>query len=518
MQATGNRRQLSVASRRELIEAVAMRYQSGTRSEKESILDEFTQVTGFHRKHAIRALNREACKGTSLGRDGGGRARIYDEAVREALIVVWEAGDRICAKRLKQILAVLVASLEQHGHLKLDAEVRQRLLAMSAATMDRLLKPVREVSKGGRRRSGIRSPLRNSIAIRTFSDWKDPAPGFFEMDFVAHCGKTVEGRHVHSLVLTDISSGWTVAAAMVVREQVLVTETLEGIRAQLPFPMLGLDVDNDSAFINETLVNYCRERGLELTRSRAYRKNDQAWIEQKNGAVVRKLVGYGRLEGLPAAAALAKLHEVARLYVNFFQPSFKLKSKTRDGAKVRKQYHPPATPAERLLANDRVSCEGKQRLQEVFAALDPVDLLSQLREAQQRLACLEATGQTSQPPAPAPTIDAFVASLSSAWKDGEIRPTHRKQRQERRTWRTRADPFAETWPMIERWLLQQPDASAKELFLRLHASVEQPFQPGQLRTLQRKVKAWRSEMARKLVFSVGLEAVDGIAHTDLVSL
>ena len=213
--------------------------------------------------------------------------------------------------------------------MQLEAEVRRRLLAMSAATMDRLLKPVREAGKQGRRRSAINTPLRRSIAVRTFNDWNDPPPGFFEMDMVAHCGKSVAGSHVHSLVLTDIASGWTEAAAMVVREQTLMTVTVEEIRAKLPFPMLGLDVDNDSAFINETVVDYCKERKIELTRSRAYKKNDQAWIEQKNGSVVRRMVGYGRLEGAAAAEALGALHEVARLYVNFFQPSFKLKSKIR---------------------------------------------------------------------------------------------------------------------------------------------------------------------------------------------
>jgi hypothetical protein len=135
------------------------------------------------------------------------------------------------------------------------------------------------------------------------------------------------GSHVHSLVLTDIASGWTEAAALIMREQTLITVTLEDIQSRLPFPMLGLDVDNDSIFINETVLGYCKNHELELTRPRAYRKNDQAWIEQKNGAVVRKLVGYGRLEGADATIVLAELHKIARLYVNFFQPSFKLKSK-----------------------------------------------------------------------------------------------------------------------------------------------------------------------------------------------
>jgi hypothetical protein len=227
--------------------------------------------------------------------------------------------------------------MERHGHLKPDPGIRRLLLAASAATIDRLLVPVRDASKHGRRRNGISTPLRKSIAVRTFADWNDPPPGFFEMDMVAHCGKSVAGSHVHSLVLTDIASGWTVAGAMVVREQTLVTVTVEDMRTRLPFPLLGLDVDNDSAFINQTVVGYGKDRKIELTRSRAYKKNDQAWIEQKNGAVVRRMVGYGRLEGNKAVAVLAELHESARLYVNFFLPSFKLISKSRDGAKVAKK-------------------------------------------------------------------------------------------------------------------------------------------------------------------------------------
>jgi hypothetical protein len=263
--------------------AVAAGYQGSARSEKESILNEFTQVTGFHRKHAIRVLNQEASK-PGMETSGIRRGLLYDHAVEQARIVEWEAADRMCAKRLKQIIPVVVGSMERYGHLQLHPEVRQLLLKISAATMDRLLKAIRQVSNTGRRRSTTGSVLRNSITVRTFSDWRDPAPGFFEMDFVAHCGKSVAGTHVHSLVLTDIASGWTEAAAMVVREQWLVTETVHGIRARLPFPMLGLDVDNDSAFINETMLNYCREHKLELTRSRAYRKNDQAMTSSTRAA------------------------------------------------------------------------------------------------------------------------------------------------------------------------------------------------------------------------------------------
>jgi hypothetical protein len=280
-------RQLSVATRRELIEAVGERYRTSNRSDKQKILDEFTEVTGFHRKHAIRALRKREPHATKTPT----RSRLYDEAVAQALTMLWEAADRICGKRLKPAIPTLLEAMERHGHLALVPEVRERVLQASAATIDRLLAPVREVSRQGRRRSTINTPLRKSIAIRTFSDWNDPPPGFFEMDMVAHCGNSVAGSHVHSLVLTDIASGWTEACALVVREQTLIKIQVDEVRARLPFAMLGLDVDNDSAFINDTLVGFCKDRSIELTRSRAYKKNDQAWVEQKNGSVVRRLVG-----------------------------------------------------------------------------------------------------------------------------------------------------------------------------------------------------------------------------------
>jgi hypothetical protein len=484
-----------LATRRELIEAIAGRYRAATRVEKKTILDEFIRVTGFHRKHAIRVLKRTKWESSAPAP----RSRLYDEAVRSALTILWEAADRICGKRLKQAIPTFVEAMERYGHLQLDVEVRRLLLAMSAATMDRILKPVREAGKQGRRRSGINTPLRKSIAVRTFNDWDDPAPGFFEMDMVAHCGKSVAGSHAHSLVLTDIASGWTEAAAMVVREQTLITVTVEEIRVKLPFAMLGLDVDNDSAFINETVVDYCKDRKLELTRSRAYKKNDQAWIEQKNGAVVRRLVGYGRLEGVMATAALGELHELARLYVNFFQPSFKLKSKTRQGAKVTKKYHVPATPYERLLSDERVTNESKEQLRQIFSTLDPVQLLKQIREAQRNLAQQEVGGGSEKTAEANQELSRFVESLSTAWRDGEVRPTHRKPFTGPRPWRTRVDPFENVWPPVAPWLNNQPDANAKSIFQRLQATMPEPFQPGQLRTLQRRVKEWRTAIARRLV-------------------
>jgi hypothetical protein len=460
MTGDNRRRQLSLASRRELIEAIAGRYRATDRDEKQKILDEFTQVTGFHRKHAIRVLAQKA-KAAAATRI---RSRLYDEAVVQALTILWEAADRICGKRLKPAIPALVEAMERHGHLALAPEVRERVFTASAATIDRLLAPAREVSRQGRRRTTINTPLRRSIAIRTFSDWNDPPPGFFEMDMVAHCGKSVAGSHVHSLVLTDVASGWTEAGALVVREQTLITVKADEVRARLPFAMLGLDVDNDSAFINETLVDFCKGRTIELTRSRAYKKNDRAWIEQKNGSVVRRLVGYGRLEGEDAATVLDELHKQARLYVNFFLPCFKLKSKVREGAKVSKKYEPPVTPYERLLANKHTSEPQKAALREIFNSLDPVRLLSDIRTIQHRLTGLEVSNRNaSVDDPPERSLDKFVGSLSIAWKAGEVRPTHRKLRSGPRSWRTRVDPFESTWLLAEQWLNEQPDANAKVL-------------------------------------------------------
>ena len=205
---------------------------------------------------------------------------------------------------------------------------------------------------------------------------------------MAHCGSVNRGSYVHSLVLTDIATGWTEAAPIVVREGTLVVETLERIRTGLPFALRALDVDNGSEFVNDRLIEYCLSHGIELTRSRPYRKNDRAWIEQKNGAIVRKLLGYRRFEGLAAARAITRLYGASRLFVNFFQPSFKLASKHRDGAKVTKRYHPPQTPCERLLQAETIPVTAKSKLREVSANLDPLRLLEEMRAVQAYLAAL----------------------------------------------------------------------------------------------------------------------------------
>ena len=270
-----------MTARDELVNALARRYAVGSRHEKTRILDEFVAITGFHRKHAMRLLR----SGPSVrGPEARATRRIYDDADREALVVLWEASDRICGKRLKALIPTLVDAMERHGHLQLGPEIRAGLLAMSAATIDRSLCDVREQAGGRkRRRAAPPSSIRRSIPVRTFSDWDDPPPGFVEADLVAHCGPVANGSFVQTLVLTDIATGWTECAPLLYREQTLLREVLGEIRKRMPFELLGFDTDNDSVFVNETVRDYCRDAGIVFTRCRPYRKNDQAFVEQKNG-------------------------------------------------------------------------------------------------------------------------------------------------------------------------------------------------------------------------------------------
>ncbi len=383
--------EISLATRTEVLGAIRSRYGEASKKDKSRMLDEFVAMTGCHRKHAVRLLGQG--KSGSTGTVPRGR-RIYGEAVREALTVVWEASDRICGKRLKAALPSMVESLERHGHLDLDTDVRQRLFAASASTIDRLLKPIRQEA-GSRKKRRQKRKMGSRIPVRTFSDWNEPEPGYLEIDLVAHCADSIAGSFISSLVVTDVCSVWTEAIPLLAREQSLVVEGLEAIARLFPVPIRGIDSDNDSVFINETLLSYCQEKDIEFTRSRAHRSNDQAWIEQKNGSVIRRFAGHNRYSGPIAGQALAHLYGAMRLYVNHFQPSFKLLDKSRDGGTVRKRYEKPATPCDRLLRRVDVSEETKQRLRNSRVELDPVSLLHTIREAQSALASIKDSAPVS---------------------------------------------------------------------------------------------------------------------------
>jgi len=495
-----------MATRDELVAAVSGRYRASSRAEKSRIVDEFAASTGYHRKHAMRVLRAGPTSKRSVPRPS---RRIYGEAEREALTVLWEASDRVCGKRLKAIVPVLIEAMVRHGHLALAPEVHAALLKMSAATIDRALQAQRERCSPRRRRPGSVSSIRRSIPVRTFSDWRDPPPGFVEADLVAHSGPVTSGSFVQTLVVTDIASGWTELAPVLVREQTLLVDVLGEIRRRLPFPLLGFDVDNDSVFMNETVRDYCVAEKIELTRCRPYRKNDQAHVEQKNGEIVRRLVGYRRYEGVKAAELLGKLYAPARLFVNAFQPSFKLAEKTRDGARVTKRYHKPLTPCDRLLTDARVGADLLERIMALRADLDPVRLLSEIRQAQQGLVALADAADTSHISAsrvrdPVP-IETFVASLRTAWAAGEVRPTSKPKPKAKRG-RRRPDPLVTVTDEMRAWFDTDPAVSGRQMLGRLQQIYPGRYPDGLLRTVQRRLKIWRSEMARALVFGATDEA------------
>ncbi len=284
------------------------------------------------------------------------------------------------------------------------------------------------------------------------------------------------------------------------REQKLLTEVLNELRKLLPFALLGFDTDTDSVFMNETVRDYCQETGVTFTRCRPYRKNDQAWVEQKNDAVVRRMVGYRRFEGLAAAAELARLYATVRLFVDFFQPSFKLAEKQRDGARVRKRYHPPATPYQRLLAHPRTPEAVRCRLTALATTLDPVRLLGEIRAAQQRLVEIADKPMDSECAAGLDlTLERFLSGLRTAWKEGEVRPTARPKVRAKRSRRC-PDPFATVSVQLRACFEAEPEQTGRQLFERLQAQHPGAYPDGQLRTCQRRLEIWRREMAHKLVF------------------
>jgi len=321
-------------------------YREASLAQKALLLDQVVLVTGYARKYAIGLLNR-APKGThALKRP---RSPRYGHEVQHALVQAWKAARHICAKRLIPFLPTLVTALEHHGHLHLSEETRRQLLSMSPATADRVLRTHRTSAPRGLCTTTAGILLKEQIPIRTFQQWDTTRPGFLEADLVAHCGEHTQGSYLYTLTLTDVATGWTECLPVLYKSPEAVLSAFQQARALFPFPILGLDVDNGGEFINETLLSYCEAQQITFTRGRPDLKADQCFVEQKNGAVVRTMVGYGRLVGEQAARQLRELYRAVRLYVNYFQPSMKLLSKHQEGEKVRRVYDAARTPLHRLL-------------------------------------------------------------------------------------------------------------------------------------------------------------------------
>jgi len=302
----------------ELAERVAQRYYRADRREKGRILDGFCADTGMHRKAAIRLLARAR---PTRDRRRSGRPRCYTADATAALASVWEHGGRMCGKLLVGVIEGLVDALDRHGELRLSADVRAQLLQMSAATIDRRLRPVRNA---GRRQpfraSSAPAGLKQEVPVRTWSEWQAVEPGELQVDLVLHCGDRTAGSYLATLVAVDAATGWVALEPLRSLSAYRVADALHFIQQRLPAPLRSVHTDNGAEFINHVVVPWCRGRGVRLSRGRSYRKNDQARVEQKNWVAVRRVVGYDRYEGESSYRALRALTPLVEQQLNFCGP------------------------------------------------------------------------------------------------------------------------------------------------------------------------------------------------------
>jgi hypothetical protein len=387
---------LTVSERHKATKITAARYQKAAKKKKGAILDEFIELTGYDRCYASYLLKNHGKKvwindrtvvvGDICKRRKRQSQRTYGDDVLRALKQIWVIMDCICGKRLQPVLNELLRILLKHREIRIKPDTKKKLLRISAATIDRLLRQERKKYElKGRSLTKPGTLLKHQIPIRTFSEWNEQRPGFVEIDLVGHEGGNPRGDFIQTLNVTDVCTGWTEMQAVKNKAQIWVFEALKNIREKLPFDLLGIDSDNGGEFINDHLVRFCHEEQINFTRSRSYRKNDNCFIEQKNYTIVRRYVGYARYDTDLAQKLLNELYGYLRLYVNFFQPVMKLIQKTRIGSRVRKKYDKPQTPYQRGLTSPFVPEIKKETLRQQYAQLNPADLRRKIAKMQNKL-------------------------------------------------------------------------------------------------------------------------------------
>jgi hypothetical protein len=387
---------LTMKERQSVIAVVAGRYRKAGKKDKGRILDEFTQLTRYNRSYAswvlrmwgkrIRINNKLVIVGDWRKRIRRNKPRSYDEKVLSGLRKIWVIMDCMCGKRLVGVIGELIPVLEEHGEIELDTRTKQKLLKISASTIDRALAPERKrllIRTRSRTKPG--TLLKHKIPIKTFSQWDEQRPGFVEIDLVGHDGGNIGGDYIQTLDVTDVCTGWTETQAVRNKAQVWVFEALKRIRECLPFKLLGIDSDNGSEFINGELYRYCLKEEITFTRARAYRKNDNCYVEQKNWSVVRRALGYLRYDTQGELEIINRLHGYLRLYTNHFQPVMKMIEKTREGSRVKKKYDKPRTPYQRVLDTCDVEKGKKEALKREHVKLNPAELKRQITRLQDKL-------------------------------------------------------------------------------------------------------------------------------------
>jgi len=355
-----------------VIRAFVKEYKKAGRKKKTVLLTQLEQTTGYYRKSLIELLANPPNRKRRITRK---RTSEYAEVLKP-LRILWAVSNYACGKRLKPLLPSLIAALRRHKELIVLPEERKLLLQISPATIDRLLKADRKrITIKGRSRTKPGSLLKHQIPIKMWTDWDNTVPGFVEIDSVHHCGISLFGDYIFTLDVVDVATGWNECCAHVGKGEYRTIQCLETIRGRLPFPLLGIDFDCGGEFVNWHLIRYCERNHITYTRAREAMKNDQNYVEQQNYSVVRRFVGYQRLDTPEQLEILNKLYVMLSDYQNFFQPVMRLKTKVRDGAKVTRKYDKPLTAYQRVLRQKDIRKETKQKLRERYKKLNPKKLL-----------------------------------------------------------------------------------------------------------------------------------------------
>ncbi len=393
----GYKMELNMQERKKLSKKIATRYRKATKKGKGKILDEFVSYTGYNRNYAAHVLCNEG-RSTyvriknkpirlkakqSCIRNCGGRPKVYDETVIEKLKEIWEFLDYPCGKLFQPMLHSMMSFLESDGAFALDTIVVEKLLKISASTIDRSLKDEKKkLELRGKSLTKSGSLLKNQIPIRVFFSWDEMKVGFFELDTVSHCGPDSSGEFCQTLTVTDVYSGWTETRALKNKAHRWVKERIIEVKESLAFELLGIDSDNGGEFINHQLLQWCTENKITFTRSRPYRKNDNCFVEQKNGDMVRRVVGYYRFDTQEEFEALQEVYKHLCPLRNYWYPTIKISGKKRlENGRFKKLYDKPKTPYLRILEKQEVCSSVKEELKRRRQLTNPIQLKRELDKA-----------------------------------------------------------------------------------------------------------------------------------------
>ncbi len=371
-------RDMDRASQEQYLAEVRKEYHGADKQHKSRLLDEAEKRTGLNRKHLIVKMGQEESKQKTGHRK---RKRIYDSAVTAVLVKIWMLFEYMCGQRLAPLLRQQVDSLRRLGEIRCPNEVAEKLKRLSARTIDRLLSRERQRLQLNRYRNPSLEPLlHQQVPVKTSAEWDRQQVGNVQIDLVLHCGQSGAGHYVHTLSVAEIASGWWEAEAMLGRSQQGSQKAFQAICERLPFAVREVHPDNDRCLLHDLLYQYCRQHQIRLSRSRPLKKNDNAWVEQRNWSHVRKVVGYRRLESQAERDTLQQIHGVLALFRNFFQPTMKLVEKLRVGGKIHRRYEEPKTPYQRLMESGQLDAASKKKLKSVYESLNPAELKRRIEQ------------------------------------------------------------------------------------------------------------------------------------------